>query len=148
MKRVQFTEEERFKDLIASDVPRFNKSVQFRTIDAKPAQEYLIKLFDNHIYDIVLQKFETADGVIEIRMYLSFKRDMRTHIGTMVGGKWNINDTNRFNEFATFGQICVKYRLQVEEGLLKLCETPKESKTNLKRYVTVFFKRTIKNYFK
>jgi hypothetical protein len=148
MNRYQFTEENRFKDLIASDVPKFNKSVQYRSIDAKPPQEYLIKLFDNHIYDIVLQKFETADGLIEIRMYLSFKRDMRTHIATMIGGKWLINETNRFNEFATFGQICTKYRTQVEHGLLQICDTPKESKTNLKRYVTIFVKRTLKNYFK
>lgn len=147
MLREHFTEEKRWKNLIPSEAPRFPKSIQFRNVDAKPPKEVLIKLFDNAIYDIILEKFETAEGLIEIRMYLNFKRNIRKHIATMIGGIWQINELNRYNEFATFGQIYKKYEKHVEKALIKICDEPKQSKTNFKRQFDIFVKRTIKKYF-
>ena len=144
----QFTEENRWKDLIASDVPRFVKTIQLNSVDAKPPFEYLIKLFDNNTYDIVLQKFEMVDGKTEIKMYLSFKRDIRLHIATMSSGIWKINETNRFNDVATFGTICVKYDTNIRNGLQQLFKLPKESRTHLERYIYVLLNRTMKSYFK
>lgn len=147
MKRYQFTEEARWKDLIPSDAPRFAKTIQLKSVDARPPDEHLIKLFDNSIYDIVLQKLVTIDGNLEIGLYLSFKRDARLLIATMVSGIWKINETNRYNEFATFGQIWLKYGDKVVQALYHLCNTHKPSKTNLERYLYIFFNRTLKQYF-
>lgn len=143
----KFTEEERWKDLIATDVPRFEKSVQYREVDAKPSQEKLIKLFDNDVYDICLERFENANGVIEIRMYLIFKRNIKLHIATNINSIWTINETNRHNQYATFGQIFVKHNNRVVKAIHNLLQTPKPHKTNLKRYLNILLKRTLKKYF-
>lgn len=126
---------------------KFPKSVQYREVDAKPLQQYLIKLFDNKIYDLLLEKFESANGKLEIRIYLNFKRNQRLHIATMCEGIWTINQSNSYNEFISFGKICKNYSKEVEQGIIKLCQEPKEVKTNLSRYFTIFIKRRIKQYF-
>ena len=146
-KREKFTEEERWKDLVATDVPRFEKSVQYREVDAKPSQEKLIKLFDNDVYDIGIERFEIANGTIEFRMYLVFKRNIKLHIATNINSIWTINETNRYNQYATFGDIILKHSERVVKAMNHLLQTPKPHKTNLKRYMNILFKRTLKKYF-
>lgn len=147
MSHYQFTEEHRWKDLIAIDVPRFSKSIQLTSINVKPPCEYRVKLFDNNTHDIVLQKYETVEGNYENRMYLNLKRDVRILIATMASGIWIIDETNRHNKFDTFGDICVKYDREIRNGLQQLYKIPNNSDTNLKRYLNIFLNRTIKQFF-
>lgn len=144
MKKYTFNEEERWKDLIPSDFLKFEKSTQFREVDAKPSREKLIKLFDNDVYDIVVEKFENANGAIDFRLYLQFKRNTRVHIATNSSSIWQINDTNRYNSYATFGQIYSKYSVRVIDAMQKLMEDDTQSKSNVLRYLNIFMKRKIK----